>query len=308
MEQCQGQGSFEFFVGFFQKTRYNTFKIRNFGTIYLGVRQVRYKIGDVSRILGISPDLIRYYEEKGVVSPHKDPYNNYRYYDTWDINYLIDCLWYKNFGFGIEQVAHMVNDCTYDMLLDNIEEKAEEILDDIRLQELLLQRIRRYIERLVNTKNYIGRCDLRQSAEFVRYINRHNTRYDNQAELHGLAREWLKYMPFTRRYFEVPEDGILGNVDNYMWGFSLGAQYVDEFRVTVKPPVERMYPRLCVHSAFKSRGKDQFSARHLDFLMEYAEANGLTVSGNAFGNLACSVIEDGQVTGYFEVWLPVEEK
>ena len=47
---------------------------------------VRYKIGDVAGILGISPDLIRYYEEKGVVSPAKDPNNNYRYYDTWDIN------------------------------------------------------------------------------------------------------------------------------------------------------------------------------------------------------------------------------
>ena len=66
---------------------------------------MRYKIGDVARILGISPDLIRYYEEKGVVSPQKDPYNNYRYYDTWDINFLLDCLWYKNFGFGIDQVA-----------------------------------------------------------------------------------------------------------------------------------------------------------------------------------------------------------
>ena len=268
---------------------------------------MRYKIGDVARILGISPDLIRYYEEKGVVSPHKDPGNNYRYYDTWDINYLIDCLWYKNFGFGIEQVAHMVNRCTYDMLLENIEGKAEEILADIRHQELLLQRIRRYIERLVNTKEYVGKCDLRQSAEFVRYINRHNAEYDNQTVLHGLSREWLKYMPFTRRYFEVPENGIFGSVDDYTWGFSLGMQYVEEFRVAVKPPVQRMPSLLCVHSAFKSMGKDRFSVRHLDFLLEYAEKNGLKASGGAFGNLACSVVEDDQVTGYFEVWLPVEQ-
>ena len=267
---------------------------------------MRYKIGDVARILGISPDLIRYYEEKGVVSPEKDPNNNYRYYDTWDINYLIDCLWYKNFGFGIDQVAEMVTQFTYDRLLGLFEGKTEEILENIRRQELLLGRVREYCERLVNTKNYVGTCDLRTSAGFVKYINRHNTAYDNRADLQALSRQWLRYMPFTRRYFEVPEDGLLGEDDDYAWGFSLADAYAEEFQISVAPPVERMEPRLCIHSAFKSEGRGKFSARHLDFMTEYAGENGYKVSGCAFGNLACSVQEDGKVTGYFEVWLPAE--
>ena len=72
---------------------------------------MQYKIGDVARILGISTDLLRYYEKKGVVAPTKDKQNDYRYYDVWDINFLIDCLWYKSFGFGIPQIAYMVSDC-----------------------------------------------------------------------------------------------------------------------------------------------------------------------------------------------------
>ena len=69
---------------------------------------MRYKIGDVARILGISADLLRYYEKKGVVTPYKDAHNDYRYYDAWDINLLMDCLWFKNFGYSIEQIADMV--------------------------------------------------------------------------------------------------------------------------------------------------------------------------------------------------------
>ncbi|MBR3375918.1 MAG: MerR family transcriptional regulator, partial [Firmicutes bacterium] len=45
---------------------------------------MQYKIGDVARILGISTDLLRYYEKKGVVTPTKDKQNDYRYYDAWD--------------------------------------------------------------------------------------------------------------------------------------------------------------------------------------------------------------------------------
>lgn len=269
---------------------------------------MRYKIGDVARILGISPDLIRYYEEKGVVSPAKDPYNNYRYYDTWDINFLIDCLWYKNFGFGIDHVAQIVSQSSYDMLLSDLDEKIGEIVKNIRYQELLLQRIRKYYESLVNVKGLIGKCDIRNSAEFVRYLNRYNTSYDNDFELQRLARQWLKYMPFTKRYFEVPEDDLIGEGDDYFWGFSLGMKYVKEFEVEIHPPVKQMPSRLCIHSAFKSIGKDRFTARHLDFMTKYAEEYGYKISGCAFGNLACSIIEDGKMTGYFEVWLPVEEK
>ena len=67
-----------------------------------------YKIGDVARILGVSPDILRYYEKKGVVTPRKGENNDYRYYDAWDINFLMDCLWFKNFGFSIDQIADIV--------------------------------------------------------------------------------------------------------------------------------------------------------------------------------------------------------
>jgi hypothetical protein len=71
----------------------------------------------------------------------------------------------------------------------------------------------------------------------------------------------------------------------------------------------RAKPHLCVHSAFKSSGKEAFTARHLDFMRDFATENRLTISGQAFGNLVCSVLDDekGAITGYFEAWLPVEK-
>ena len=106
---------------------------------------MQYKIGDVARILGISTDLIRYYEKKGVVTPVKDKNNDYRYYDTWDINYLIGCLWFKNFGFNIDHIADMVSDFSYANLLDDIGQKTEEIEETIRHQEPFLQLLARFL-------------------------------------------------------------------------------------------------------------------------------------------------------------------
>ena len=269
---------------------------------------MRYKIGDVAKILGISPDLLRYYEKKGVVKPVKDQANDYRYYEPWDINFLIDCLWYKNFGFGIEQVARIVSKSSYEDIISMMEDKDSEIEATIRRQELLLRRARQYLKEVQRAKPLLGKCDLVSSPEIVRYLNRYNFIYDNSKELQELSHQWLQYMPLTHRCFEIGQEDLENKTDNYAWGFSLGMDYVKELNVPLNPPVVHLPSEPSIHSVFTSSGKNAFSPRHLKFMMDYAREQGLTVAGNARGNLICSVLEDNKLTGYFEVWLPITPK
>lgn len=275
-----------------------------------GVLGMRYKIGDVSRILGISADLLRYYEKKGVVRPQKDQNNDYRYYDTWDINFLIDCLWFKHFGFGIPQVAYMVTDCYHGDLISLLDEKSGQMEAEIRKQEQLLARLREYREAVERVKAGLGVCDIQDSPELICYLNRFNYSYNYTPELQKLSSQWQEYMPFTQRYFEIPQEGLLGEGGDFAWGFSLRTHYAEELNVPVKPPVKRLPSRRCIHSAFRSAGKNAFTPRHLSFLLDFAKEQELKIAGNAMGTLVCSVREEGSndLTGYFEVWLPVEDE
>ncbi len=266
---------------------------------------MQYKIGDVARILGISTDLLRYYEKKGVVTPTKDKQNDYRYYDVWDINFLLDCLWYKSFGFGIPQIAYMECECYHGDLVSVLEEKQDEMMDAIRHQELLLHRLRQHCDQVTRIRELMGKCDISASPEVICYLNRYDMTYDYNADKQKLAKQWLGYMPFLQRYFEIPNDPEVRRQYDYAWGFSLDMEYVDEFSVAVKPPVEHIPSVEGIHSVFKSSGKHAFSSEHINYLYEYADQNGYTVTGNARGNLVCSVLEDGVNTGYFEVWLPI---
>ena len=101
---------------------------------------MKYKIGDVARILGISPDLLRYYEKKGIVHPVKDAHNDYRYYEAWDINFLMDCIWYKSFHFGIDQVAEIITDST-----------AEEVAQAVQAEDYDWAALRAYRETYIET-------------------------------------------------------------------------------------------------------------------------------------------------------------
>ncbi len=269
---------------------------------------MKYKIGDVSKILGISPDLLRYYQKKGVVHPTMGENNNYRYYDAWDINFLIDCLWFKSFGFGIEQTARLVSSSTYEDVTADMRAKQAEIESSIRREQMLLARAAQYLDEIDRARTMLGKCDLVYSPEIYLYLNRYNHDYDRIAERQDMSHRWLQYMPFMHRSFEIGRRDLENKTENYAWGFSMDMDIVKALEVPLEPPVTHLPSEPSVHAVFTSSGKTGFSPRHLAFVMDYVRQNGLTVTGNARGNLVCSIMEDEKLTGYFEVWLPVAPK
>lgn len=262
---------------------------------------MKYKIGEVSKILGISTDLLRYYERKGVVKPEKSDGNDYRYYDAWDINFLLDCLWYKNMGFSIEQTARIVHIGGLDGLGEMLEDNEEKLAADIKRREMLLRRSREQRAELSAAAALLGQCEIAESPEHLRFINRVEASYLLGRELEEQARCWLAVMPLNRRCFVLSEGGKCS------WGYSLGADYAAETGFAEGGLVERVPPKKCVHTAFKSAGgRDGFRSELLDYAREYAAAHGLRRDGNIFGSLTASVEENGVLYGIFEAWLPVK--
>ena len=269
---------------------------------------MKYKIGDVARLLGISTDLLRYYERKGIVSPEKDANNDYRYYDAWDINFLTDCLWFKNFGFSIEQIADMVR-VPDTLSLDALfEKKEEELRASIRRSELLLRRSAEHREDLEKTRTLLYKCEICESPELIRFINRAGDEYFTGGGAGQHAKKWLTALPFNRRYFEMSSEVYLpGKEKDYRWGYALTRDYAELLEFEISPPMVLVPSRRCIHTVFKnSGGRGGFSPSLLQYALDFAEARGINVFGPIYGVLLASVMENDTLTGYFEAWLPIE--
>ena len=233
--------------------------------------------------------------------PEKNDSNNYRYYDAWDINYLLDCLWFKNFSYSIEQTAEMVRRSDISSLREEFLEKEDELREQIKRSQLLLRRSEEYRADLDKVENLFGICEISESPEMVCFINRFGNEYTIN-EARSYARSWLAVMPFNHRYFEISPEHAAG----YCWGFSLDASYVKELDFDVAPPMKVIPARRCVHTVFRSNGgKDGFDPALADYMRDYARAQGYDGSGIIYGMLLASVAE-GELTGYFEAWLPIE--
>lgn len=267
-----------------------------------------YKIGDVSKILGISSDIMRYYEKKGIVKPIKGKDNDYRYYESWDVNFLIECLWFKEYGYTTKEIADLVSQRSYDDLYNSLKEKQTILQQKIAYQNLLLERLCQQTSLLDEKRSCIGVCEISESPDILRYLNRFNYVYQESEQLRHLTKKWKSVLPFTRRSFHIDLDVLEHKGNEFSWGFSLETKYAKQLGIDEEPLVTHLSPKKCIHYVFKEPGKDNFSPRLLQPILDFAKNNHLTITDAADGNLLCSVREDGVMTGYFEAWVPVSEQ
>lgn len=97
-------------------------------------------IGKVSKLFGISPETLRYYENEGFLFPKKNPQNGYREYDFEDIFLLTDLLFYRDIGIPIKDIREIFHGMGVNEITDLISEKKSEIQEKIhRYQDSLIK-------------------------------------------------------------------------------------------------------------------------------------------------------------------------
>lgn len=92
-----------------------------------------YKIGEIADLYGVSTDVLRYYEELGILVPRRAP-NGYRIYrteDLWCLNVIRDL---RELGFSMEQIRTYLKErsiasslALLDQELTAIDEKLEQL-------------------------------------------------------------------------------------------------------------------------------------------------------------------------------------
>ena len=70
----------------------------------LGVLPLRYSIGDVSRVLGMTTSALHFYEKEGIINTPKQE-SGRRYYQQADINRLISAKKYRAMDVSVREIA-----------------------------------------------------------------------------------------------------------------------------------------------------------------------------------------------------------
>lgn len=63
-----------------------------------------FHISEIARFFGLPASTLRYWEQAGVLTTHKNPDNHYREYTVSDLMTLSDLIFHKNLGLSLQQI------------------------------------------------------------------------------------------------------------------------------------------------------------------------------------------------------------
>lgn len=109
------------------------------------------KINEVEALVGISKKNIRYYEEKGLLSPKRNSENSYREYGEEDVQTLCRIKLLRKLGVPIEEIRQMING-------------THTVADGMRRHLISLERERRNLDQSITLCREMHSMDIPVSA------------------------------------------------------------------------------------------------------------------------------------------------
>ncbi len=157
---------------------------------------MRYSIGDVSRVLGITTSALHFYEKEGIIDTPKVE-SGRRYYEEADINRLISAKKYRAMGVPVRDIAQQfsADGMTGEQVLDRMQEKREEAVRMAKMYEGLTHDIDRLITLGKEGLYATGKVDIRYIEDMIVFRSSSGGRIPLDRGEQAIAQQWLEAMP-----------------------------------------------------------------------------------------------------------------
>ena len=157
---------------------------------------MRYSIGDVSRVLGMTTSALHFYEKEGIINTPKQE-SGRRYYQQADINRLISAKKYRAMDVSVREIAQQFghDGMTGSQVLERMREKRDEAARMARQYEGLSRDIDRLIELCGDELRAGDTVDIRHTDDILVFRSSCGGWIPRDKGEQEIARRWLEAMP-----------------------------------------------------------------------------------------------------------------
>lgn len=268
----------------------------------------RYDIGDMSRLFGIHPQSLRFYEKSNLISPMRTENSNRRKYANYDMYQIALRMQYKNIGFSGKETERLLHFCDEGQLKEELIACSTRLEEEKRLLWIKEEGIRRLCEALDRITMVEHHCVFRKRPVIRRYPHHTNGVYDESKAAIEARRLMMETMPLSFYLFEFPNT-VDKLKSGYSWYTALEERYA---KLTVFSEIkgEEILPEEnCLYTIFSiTGGDDAVNIGYLKYAFDFIEMNQWRVTGPIYGSAIANTTREGQIKRYLEAWIPVEDK
>ena len=102
---------------------------------------MKISISALSVAYGLTPEALRFYEEKGLLTPQRSGSNGFRQFSLNDVQRLGFIKSYQRQGFSLDEIKHILTGCTQDELIAMMDDKRAQLREQLTLTRAVYDRM-----------------------------------------------------------------------------------------------------------------------------------------------------------------------
>lgn len=196
-----------------------------------------YRIGDYAYYMGVTPDLLKHYEQFGLVSSSARE-NGYRYYPFCLSGKLLECMKLRSYGFPLRDMEEILNKDD----MEEVQKKLEGRIEEIRRRQIFDQAL---MEEYAGFSRWFGRMRDKKSDWHVEegeemYFLPHTNGYDflEDRRIYEVLKDWVSWMPMVKSCKQIRSL----EKEDYSWGLIVPAELARKHGIPLNDAV-RYLPR-----------------------------------------------------------------
>ena len=276
---------------------------------------MKYKIGTVAKLLGVSPEALRLYERNGILtSKREEGENGYRYYSRLDITALMRARSYHQYGFSMKETEALINTDKTDFVLNEYRARADALEQEIFMKQQILRVLNQVSAMLEELSSQLWTIrQVTRPAMFRLEFMKGDKLILRPDQLEWFP-QWVSLAPFVFPAQRNSWEALLNGRDE-----SFSALGILEEDAVILGLTDRetghplaplscgvlLPPARCLCTVVDISGENASCVGYLSHLEQYVREHHLTVTGDPVCRTFLSMNKKENYRRFRQVWLPV---
>lgn len=265
-----------------------------------GVILLKYRIGIVAALFGLTRETLRNYERAELIISHRDPNSTYRYYDLETVRKLIGIRSMRNQGFSIEELKMVYTDVSMEELHTLMKTKIKLYEQKILYAQATYTQLK-WIEAQYQCLGNNQIIQLQDSPEL--YIRPYTeNRLLQIAGANAELMKWTQNLFLVQNYRRFSDDFM----ESYS-AFAVTPAIATLLDLHIDKHVQYQKSMHCVSVLCERKPEHTPFAHILEQVTSYMHQENLRQSGNAFSLTIFAHHENGRKHSYIKLYIPISD-
>ena len=265
---------------------------------------MRYSIGDVSRVLGMTTSALHFYEKEGIIDTPKVE-SGWRYYQEADVCRLISAKKYRAMGVPVRDIAQQfsTDGMTGAQVIERMKEKRDEAALAARQYAALAQDIEHLIAHSENGLASTEAVDIRRAEDMICFRSSSGGRIPLDKGEQAVAKRWIEAAPAVSLSIcrEITDEQAVPSL-------IISARRAADYGLEADGRVARRIPGGMALHAVVDCGEEQYDNPDVIFkpILTFAREHRFVQKGTMWGSMLLVDCSGGVRHHYFDTYMTFE--